>query len=150
MNISFKVFSEPYFIPAYSHEGDGAADLFAAVELTLEPFERRAVGTGIAIEIPNGYGGLILPRSGAALKNGITVVNAPGLIDSGYRGELMIALVNLSPLEQFTINLGDRVAQLLIVELPRFTFERVDELSPTVRGEGGFGSTGSSRRLPAR
>ncbi len=136
------VVSEPFFEPKYSHEGDGAADIFCAEAVEFAPFERKLIKTGIAIEIPDGFAGFILPRSGLALKRGLTVVNAPGLVDSGYRGELKIALVNLSPNGYDKIEVGDRVAQLLIMPIPAVTFEKSAELSPSKRANAGFGSTG--------
>jgi dUTP pyrophosphatase len=113
-------------------------------ELILEPGERSAVPTGLVLEIPDGFEGQVRPRSGLAIKHGLTVVNAPGTIDSDYRGELKILLVNLG-LEPVAINRGDRVAQLLIAPVTRASFVETDDLSQSQRGEGGFGSTGVSR-----
>ena len=144
MQIGYQVLSEPYFVPRFSLEGDGAADLFSCVALTIRPFERIVAGTGIAIEIPPGYGGFILPRSGLALKHGLTLINSPGLVDSGYRGEVKIALVNLSPNDTVEISVGDRVAQLLILPIPSIQFVGQDQLSNSLRSTNGFGSTGRS------
>jgi dUTP pyrophosphatase len=133
-------------LPSYATDGAAGADLRAAVEaeLILEPGERSAVPTGLVLEIPDGFEGQVRPRSGLAIKHGLTVVNAPGTIDSDYRGELKILLVNLG-LEPVAINRGDRVAQLLIAPVTRASFVETDDLSQSQRGEGGFGSTGVSR-----
>ena len=129
-------------IPSYAYEGDAGLDLSAAESCTLKPFERKAISTKLAIAIPDGYAGLVIPRSGLALKHGISIVNAPGLIDSGYRGELKVILINLDPNEPFAIEVGDRIAQLMIVKIPTVQLHKVDELPATERGEGGFGSSG--------
>jgi dUTP pyrophosphatase len=130
-------------LPAYATDGAAGADLCAAVEseLTLEPGERVAVPTGFVLEIPNGHEGQVRPRSGIAIKSGLTVVNAPGTIDSDYRGELKVLLVNLGS-EPFSIGHGDRIAQLLIAPVTRASFIETKALSHSERGEGGFGSTG--------
>lgn len=129
--------------PQFAHEGDAGADLTAAEDLVLAPGARALVPTGISIAIPDGYAGLVLPRSGLAVKSGVTVINSPGLIDSGYRGEVRVGLVNHGD-EPFSIARGDRIAQLLITEVPEVEFVIVDALDDTARGEGGFGSTGVS------
>lgn len=128
--------------PDYAHEGDAGLDLRSVEALTLKPFERALVPCGFALAIPEGYAGLVIPRSGLAAKHGITVVNAPGLIDSGYRGEVKVILMNLDPTEPFDIHVGDRIAQLMIVEAPPVAVHCVDELDDTQRGQGGFGSSG--------
>ena len=130
-------------LPRYAHPGDAGADICSAVDITLQPGERAAVATGLAIALPEGYVALAHPRSGLALKNGIGMVNAPGTIDSGYRGELKVLLINHSQ-EPFTINRGDRIAQLVIRKFESAQYREVEALPESVRGEGGFGSTGVS------
>jgi dUTP pyrophosphatase len=128
--------------PAQAHDGDAGYDLHAAEAVTIAPGERASVGTGIAVAIPPGRAGLVVPRSGLAARNGISVVNAPGLIDSGYRGELRVLLLNTDRSEAFAVDPGDRIAQLVLVEVGTPELEEVDELDETARGAGGFGSTG--------
>jgi dUTP pyrophosphatase len=128
--------------PAQAHPGDAGYDLFAAEAAVLEPGRRASVGTGIAIAIPEGRAGLVLPRSGLAAKHGITLTNAPGLIDSGYRGEVRVLLLNTDPDLPFDVAVGDRIAQLLIVRFEAPPLEEADVLDETPRGDGGFGSTG--------
>ena len=128
--------------PRRAHEGDAGLDLYAAEAAVLEPGERASVGTGIAVEIPEGHAGLVLPRSGLAARHGIALVNAPGLIDSGYRGEVRVLLLNTDRTDAFEIAPGDRVAQLLVTSFaPAEPVETV-ELSVSERGDGGFGSSG--------
>ncbi|MCH1512106.1 MAG: dUTP diphosphatase [Acidimicrobiales bacterium] len=130
-------------LPKYAKPGDAGCDLLAAEDVTLEPGGGRAlVATGIAIAIPEGYAGFIQPRSGLAAKNGITCLNTPGLIDSGYRGELKVLLVNTDPNDSFNVVRGERIAQLVIQRVETAEFEELDALPATKRGEGGFGSTG--------
>jgi len=130
-------------IPAYATAGDAGADLVAAEAITLQPNGGRAlVPTGAAIAIPTGYAGFVQPRSGLALRHGVTCLNTPGLIDSGYRGELKVLLVNTDLSEAFEIARGDRIAQLVIQRVEHANFVEVDELPDSDRGEGGFGSTG--------
>jgi dUTP pyrophosphatase len=129
-------------LPAYAHPGDAGADLVAAEDVVLAPGERRLVPTGIAIALPEGYVGLVHPRSGMAHRLGVTVLNAPGTVDSGYRGEILVNLVNHDPAGTVKISRGDRIAQLLVQRVERATFHVVDELPETVRGAGGHGSTG--------
>jgi len=129
-------------MPAYAYVGDAGLDLRAAEDAVLAPFERKLVSCGIAIAIPQGYAGFVLPRSGLAAKHGISIVNAPGLIDSNYRGEIKAILVNLDAHNEFEIAHGDRIAQLVILETPVVELEEADELSETERGAGGFGSSG--------
>ena len=132
--------------PTYATEGDAGADLVAAEGVTLAPGGGRSlVPTGMAVAIPMGYAGFIQPRSGLAYRNGVTCLNTPGLIDSGYRGELKVLLINTDPTEPFEIQRGDRIAQLVIQRVEHADFVEVDELpADSVRGEGGFGSTGVS------
>jgi dUTP pyrophosphatase len=128
--------------PAYAHPGDAGADLRAATEVVLPPGGRATVGTGIAVAVPDGYAAFVHPRSGLASRHGITVVNAPGTVDAGYRGEVRVVLLNTDPAEPFTVRRGDRIAQLVVQPVTRVRFVDVAELPPTPRGEGGFGSTG--------
>jgi dUTP pyrophosphatase len=128
--------------PAQAHEGDAGYDLHAAEAVTIAPGERASVSTGIAVAIPEGQAGLVVPRSGLAARHGISVVNAPGLIDSGYRGELRVLLLNTDRAEPFAIEPGDRIAQLVLVSVYAGEPEEVAELDETARGIGGFGSTG--------
>lgn len=128
-------------IPKAAKAGDVAFDLYSVIDYEIKPGERYAVPTGIAMEIPPGYEGQVRPRSGLALKEGITVLNAPGTIDSGYRGEVKAIIINHSD-ASFQITKGMRISQLAIRPVPKVTFAEVDELSDTDRGEGGFGSTG--------
>ena len=130
--------------PSYAHEGDAGLDLRAAEAVTLGPLERALVSCGFALAIPDGYAGLVIPRSGLAAKHGITVVNAPGLIDSGYRGEVKVILMNLDPSDPFEVQPGDRIAQLMIVAAPKVDLMPVASLDVTERGQGGFGSSGVS------
>jgi dUTP pyrophosphatase len=129
--------------PLYANEGDAGCDLVAVESCTLRAGGGRAlVATGLAVAIPEGHGGFVLPRSGLASRHGVTCANAPGLIDPGYRGELKVALVNLDPQSDYEVHKGDRIAQLVIIALTRSEFSVVDELPSATRGEGGFGSTG--------
>ena len=126
---------------ATAHLGDAGADLSASEEHTIEPGETVLVGTGLSMAIPQGYAGFVLPRSGLAIKHGVTVANAPGLIDSGYRGELRVGLINHSD-STFVIGVGDRIAQLVVMSVETPEFVEVEGLDDTDRGAGGFGSTG--------
>ena len=128
-------------LPAYAYEGDAGLDLLSAVDVVLEPLSRALIPTGLAVSIPAGYAGFIQPRSGLAIKRGLSMVNTPGLIDSNYRGELKVAAINLDPETPISIKRGDRIAQLVIQEVPVVELCEVDELDDTVRGEAGFGSS---------
>jgi dUTP pyrophosphatase len=128
--------------PAQARDGDAGYDLHAAEAVTIGPGERASVGTGIAVAIPAGQAGLVVPRSGLAARHGISVVNAPGLIDSGYRGELRVLLLNTDRAEPFPVEPGDRIAQLVLVAVETPELEEAEELDETARGAGGFGSTG--------
>jgi dUTP pyrophosphatase len=128
--------------PAHAHDGDAGYDLHAAEAVRLGAGERASVGTGIAVAIPEGCAGLVLPRSGLAAKHGITLVNAPGLIDSGYRGEVRVLLLNTDRSDSFDVEVGDRIAQLVLVRFESGPAEEAESLDETVRGIGGFGSTG--------
>ncbi len=129
-------------LPSYAHPGDAGADLYAAADLTLEPGQRALVPTGIALALPEGYVALVHPRSGLAARHGISIVNAPGTIDAGYRGEVQVCLVNTDPAEPFEVSRGDRIAQLVVQRFETADFVEVDGLSETARGAGGYGSTG--------
>jgi dUTP pyrophosphatase len=129
-------------LPSRAHEGDAGLDLHAAEAATIGPGERGAVPTGIAVEIPAGFAGLVLPRSGLAARHGIALVNAPGLIDSGYRGEIRVLLLNTDRAQGFDIAPGDRIAQLVLTPVADAEPVEVPELAISVRGEGGFGSSG--------
>lgn len=131
-------------MPSYAYEGDAGIDLRATGDCVLGPLERKLVPCGVAVAIPPGYAGLVLPRSGLAAKHGVSLVNAPGLIDSNYRGEIKAILLNTDPDNAFEVRRGDRVAQLVVVKVPRMTLEEVEDLSSTERGAGGFGSSGVS------
>jgi dUTP pyrophosphatase len=130
-------------LPTRANPGDAGLDLRALEGGTLAPGERTGVGTGIAVEIPHGQGGLVLPRSGLAARHGIALVNAPGLIDAGYRGELRVLLLNTDRVQSFTWSAGDRIAQLVLVEVGLGEVIEVAELEESVRGAGGFGSSGA-------
>lgn len=143
MTLPFKRIDPDAVLPARAHPGDAGLDLHSAVDIEVAPGERALVPTGVAVAIPDGHAGLVLPRSGLASKHGLTMANAPGLIDAGYRGELICAVVNLDLTTPVKIGRGDRIAQLVVVAVPELAAEWVDELPPTTRGEGGFGSTGA-------
>jgi dUTP pyrophosphatase len=128
-------------LPRGAYDGDAGLDLVACDAVTLAPGERALVGTGLAVAIPTGYAGFVQPRSGLATKHGITIVNTPGLVDSGYRGELRVALLNTDPTEAFSVEPGMRIAQLVILETPPVTVVEVDTLPASERGERGFGSS---------
>ncbi|PZE29820.1 MULTISPECIES: dUTP diphosphatase [unclassified Curtobacterium] len=128
--------------PRFAHPGDAGADLVSTEAVVLAPGERRLVGTGVRIALPDGYAGFVVPRSGLAAKHGITIVNAPGTIDAGYRGELKVALLNTDQRESYSVAVGDRIAQLVVMPVPAVRFVAVDELPDSVRGHGGFGSSG--------
>jgi dUTP pyrophosphatase len=131
-------------LPSRAHAGDAGLDLYACEAAHLGPGERWSVGTGIAVEIPDGHAGLVLPRSGLAREHGIALVNSPGLIDSGYRGELRVLLLNTDPADTFRVEPGDRIAQLVVapIALPAPSEVEADVLTATIRGDGGFGSSG--------
>ncbi|GAA0955202.1 MULTISPECIES: dUTP diphosphatase [Kribbella] len=129
-------------VPAYAHPGDAGADLVAASDITLKPGERGLVGTGIAIALQDGYAAFVHPRSGLAAKHGVSIVNAPGTVDAGYRGEIKVCLINLDPAAEITLKRGDRIAQLIIQRVERARFVEVTKLPGSDRGEGGHGSTG--------
>ena len=129
-------------LPSYAHPGDAGADLVAATDITLKPGERALVGTGIAIALQDGYAAFVHPRSGLAAKHGVSIVNAPGTVDAGYRGEIKVCLINLDPHAAVTLRRGDRIAQLVIQRVEKARFVEVTTLPGSARGDGGYGSTG--------
>ena len=142
VRVPIKILSHDAQIPHMAYNGDAGVDLRSVERIVLEPQARAMVATGLAIALPEGYAGFVLPRSGLAAKHGISIVNAPGLIDSNYRGELKVILLNTDPNESFTIEIGDRIAQLIVMPVPTINFEQVEELTESQRGESGFGSSG--------
>lgn len=141
MHLTVKRLDRDLPLPAHAHPGDGGVDLHAREAATLEPGERALVATGLAVAIPSGWAGLVVPRSGLAVRNGIGVVNGPGLIDAGYRGEIKVVLINHGD-AAFEVTRGDRIAQLVVIPVVVQRLVEVDELPPSDRGEDGFGSTG--------
>ncbi|WP_105036637.1 dUTP diphosphatase [Cryobacterium aureum] len=139
---SVEVLIQASILPNYAHPGDAGADLHAAEALVLGPGTRALVATGVSIALPDGFAAFVVPRSGLAIKHGITIVNAPGTVDAGYRGEIKVALLNTDLNESFTIAVGDRIAQLIVMPVARATFIAVGKLPGSQRGENGFGSTG--------
>src|SRR4051812_7788682 len=133
-------------LPAYAHPGDAGADLVTTVDVHLEPGERALVPTGVAIALPEGYVALVHPRSGLAARHGLSIVNAPGTVDAGYRGEIKVLLINHDPVEPIELSRGDRIAQLVIQRVERAAFVEVGVLPESVRGAGGYGSTGGFGR----
>lgn len=142
MNVLIKRLDPELPIPAYSKEGDAGADIVSAIDFTLAPGERKLVPTGMSIAMPNGYVCLVHPRSGLAVKHGVSIVNTPGTVDAGYRGELQVILINTDRQEPVSFKRGDRIAQLVFQKVERAIFEEVSELPESMRGDGGFGSTG--------
>jgi dUTP pyrophosphatase len=142
-DLRFKRLRPEAALPRPAHEGDAGLDLQSAVDVVVDPGARVLVPTGVAVAIPDRHAGLVLPRSGLASRRGLTLANAPGLIDAGYRGEIVCAVVNLDRRERVEIARGDRIAQLVIVKLPQVEPVWVDDLPETRRGSAGFGSTGS-------
>lgn len=136
-------------VPVYAHPGDAGADLVATESVRLAPGQRALIGTGVRIALPDGYVAFVVPRSGLAAKHGITVVNSPGTVDAGYRGEIKVTLLNTDAAEAFDVAPGDRIAQLIVMPVSRATFLPVDTLPDSVRGDGGFGSTGYTTGQPA-
>lgn len=143
MELRFIKLRDDAIVPTHAHEGDAGSDLYAVEGVVLEPGARAKVPTGIAVAIPDGHAGLVLPRSGLAYKHGITLTNTPGLIDSGYRGELQVLMLNTDRSESYEVEPGDRIAQLMITAFAPVTWTPVTEFEETVRGSGGFGSSGS-------
>jgi dUTP pyrophosphatase len=143
MSLRVRRLDERALLPTRAHDGDAGLDLYASEEAVLEPGERAAVRTGIAVEIPDGQAGLVLPRSGLAARHGIALVNAPGLIDAGYRGEIRVLLLNTDRGTAFTVARGDRIAQLVLVRVESAEIVEVEALASSERGAGGFGSSGT-------
>ena len=129
-------------LPTYAHPMDAGADLVTTVDVTLQPGERTLVPTGLAVALPAGHAGFVHPRSGLAARSGLSIVNAPGTIDAGYRGEVKVCLVNLDPSEPVRLSRGDRIAQLVVQRVETASFVEADQLPDSVRGSGGYGSTG--------
>ena len=141
--LPIKRLDEDVELPSYAYEGDAGLDLRSAEDVVLKPFERRLVSTGLAIAIPDGYAGFVQPRSGLALREGLSMANTPGLIDAHYRGELKVCAINLDPEREIHITKGECIAQLVIQKVPRVSLMEVDSLDETDRGVGGFGSSGA-------
>ena len=148
MNVDVVVAAEGH-IPGYAREGDAGADLRSTTNVVLAPGERVLVGTGVSVALPPGTVGLITPRSGLASRLGLGIVNAPGIIDSGYRGEILVCLINHDTTDQITLQAGDRVAQLVVLPFVTAHFRAVDALDETERGSGGYGSTGVGNNTPS-
>lgn len=129
-------------VPGYAHPGDAGADLHLTADTVLQPGERQLVGTGVAIALPDGYVGLVHPRSGMAARHGLSIVNAPGTVDAGYRGEIKVCLINTDRSTPLTLSRGDRIAQLVIQRVSRASFVPVSQLPGSIRGSDGYGSTG--------
>jgi dUTP pyrophosphatase len=129
-------------VPGYAHPGDAGADLVANEAVVLEPGERATVGTGVSIALPDGFVAFVVPRSGLAMKHGITIVNSPGTVDAGYRGEIRVTLLNTDRFEAYPVAVGDRIAQIIVMPVSRARFVPVETLPGSHRGAGGFGSTG--------
>jgi dUTP pyrophosphatase len=136
-------------LPSYAHPGDAGADLVTTVDVHLEPGERALVPTGVAIALPDGYVALVHPRSGLAARFGVSIVNAPGTVDAGYRGEISVLLVNLDPRDPVDLSRGDRIAQLVVQRVEKARFVEVERLPGSARGDGGYGSTGGFTALSA-
>ena len=142
VEILIKRLDEDVPVPSYAHPGDAGADLTSTVDVVLAPGERAMVPTGISLAVPDGYVALVHPRSGLAARCGVSIVNAPGTVDAGYRGEVKVMLINLDPAEPVKLQRGDRIAQLVIQQVERASFVEVDRLPGSTRGAGGYGSTG--------
>lgn len=142
IDIKIKLLDKSLPTPAYAHKSDAGIDLYSAIDCVLKPYDRKLIPSGIKLAIPEGYAGFVQPRSGLAIKNGISLVNSPGLIDSGYRGEICIIMINLDKVMDFTIKKGDKVCQLVIKKVEQANLIEVEDLDDSDRGEGGFGSTG--------
>jgi dUTP diphosphatase len=142
IELKIKLLEDGLTAPRYQHDGDAGLDLPSRVDYCLEPGERARIPTGVAVAIPRGYAGFVMVRSGLAARHGIACVNSPGLIDAGYRGEIVVILLNTDRREPFVIHRGDRIAQLVLQKVIEATVVTVDELEETARGDGGFGSTG--------
>jgi dUTP pyrophosphatase len=148
LTIQLRRLDEGVPVPVYAHPGDAGADLVTRVDATIAPGERQTLPTGIAIALPEGYAAFVHPRSGLAAKHGLTIVNAPGTVDAGYRGEIAVTLLNTDRSEPVVLRRGDRVAQLVVQRVERARFVEADELPESVRGAGGFGSSGGWASAP--
>ena len=144
MKIKLQLINASLSYPEYAHTGDAGLDLRSSVNASLKPFERKLIPTGIKLEIPQGFAGFVLPRSGLAINNGVSLVNAPGLIDSNYRGEIKAILINFDQKEPFVIKENDRICQLVILRVESIELIATSQLQKTIRNEHGFGSTGSN------
>jgi dUTP pyrophosphatase len=142
IKIKIKLLDKLSALPKYAHRNDAGLDLFSAVDCIIKPFERKLVPTGIKVAIPSGYAGFVQPRSGLAIKHGIALINSPGLIDSGYRGEICIIMINLDKDNEFNIKKGDKICQLVIQKIEEAELIEVNDIGESDRGEGGFGSSG--------
>ena len=142
LDIPIRMFDSEIEHPSYSREGDAALDLRSTIDVELQPFERALIPCGFGLELPRGYCGFVVPRSGLAIHHGIGVANGPGLIDGNYRGEVSVVLINQDPHEAYSVHRGDRIAQLLIVAIPSLTLREAPALAPSERGAAGFGSSG--------
>ena len=149
LKVQIKMLDDGLEPPSYAHPGDADADLRSRIDFTLAPGERRLIPTGVALALPDGYAAFVHPRSGLATKHGISIVNAPGTVDAGYRGEISVTLINTDAAQPVTLRRGDRIAQLVIQRVEHAQFLPVDELPDSVRGTGGFGSTGGFTAVPA-
>jgi dUTP pyrophosphatase len=144
LKIYIKLLDKSLPLPKYSHETDAGMDLYSAIDCVIKPYERKLIPTGIKIAIPEGYAGFVQPRSGLAIKYGLSIVNTPGLIDSGYRGEIRVIIINLDKNKAFKINKGDRICQIVIQKVEKAELAEVEDLDKTDRDSGGFGSTDRS------
>ncbi|WP_308464725.1 dUTP diphosphatase [Rathayibacter soli] len=142
MTDSIDIPSRADVLPSYAHPGDAGADLCSNEAATLAPGERKTLGTGFALALPDGYVAFVVPRSGLAARHGITIVNSPGTVDAGYRGEIKVTLLNTDQTEPYAVEVGDRIAQIVVMPVSRARFLPVDELPDSARGANGFGSTG--------
>ncbi len=142
IKLKIKLIDKSLPLPKYAHKSDAGIDIYSSIDCELKPFERKKIPTGIKVSIPEGYAGFIQPRSGLAFKNGIGIVNTPGLIDSGYRGEICVILINYDSVNNFHLKKGDKICQMVIKRIEKVDIEIVDKLDKTDRGEGGFGSSG--------
>ena len=142
IKIKIKTLDKSLPVPKYAHKGDAGLDLYSSINCVLNPYDRKLIPTGIKIAIPEGYAGFVQAKSGLAIKYGLALLNSPGLIDSGYRGEICIIVVNLDKQNKILINKGDKICQLIIQKIENVDLEVVEDLETTDRGEGGFGHTG--------
>lgn len=142
MRVLVRMLDEDLPVPSYAYPDDAGADLVTREDVVLEPGQRRLVPTGVSIALPAGYAGFVVPRSGLAIRHGLSIVNAPGTVDAGYRGEIMVALVNLDRDDTIRLSRGERIAQLVVQRVEQVDFEAVDALPESVRGTGGHGSSG--------